>query len=38
MNDAGMRAWIADPQRYKPGVFMPQVPSPPPTSPPLSHI
>ncbi len=25
-DDAGMRAWIADPQRYKPGVFMPQVP------------
>jgi cytochrome c oxidase subunit 2 len=25
-DDAGMRAWVADPQRYKPGVFMPQVP------------
>jgi cytochrome c oxidase subunit 2 len=25
-DDTGMRAWIADPQRYKPGVFMPQVP------------
>ena len=21
-----LRAWIADPQRYKPGAFMPQVP------------
>ncbi len=24
--DATMRDWIADPQRYKPGAFMPQVP------------
>jgi cytochrome c oxidase subunit 2 len=21
-----MRAWLADPQRYKPGAFMPRVP------------
>ncbi len=27
--DTGMRDWIGDPQRYKPGAFMPQVPLPP---------
>jgi cytochrome c oxidase subunit 2 len=25
-DDASMRAWLADPQRYKPGVLMPRVP------------
>jgi cytochrome c oxidase subunit 2 len=26
-NDEGsLRAWLADPQRYKPGAFMPSVP------------